>query len=386
MPTSPVHDLLGAVRRRLWRGQFVAALRQALWGSAGLMLLAVAVHLAARRVPTGAVLMAIAALWLSMLAWAGTRRPAVAACALWADRHLGGASAFTTLLEAGKGTLATPSPQAVRWLESWATARVPDSLRRLAEWREAARLTRPLLAMLVCAALTALVLSLPDLVPALRQPAGASSPSSSGDRAAAQAEPVAAQGIEKLAAALRSAPSPQSPESSQARRETGQAQAAAPGKADDARPAAQAAAMPAGEPATRRNPSSGTAADATATVATPQAAGSGGGSGSGSGSGNEAGDSRDARGDTGISPAPRGTISVPGSRSATWPALAERQADMGRLGTYAPEPSIPGAAAMPALAAAAAAATPPAASETTWLSPAETSYVQAWMKANAPRR
>lgn len=385
MPTSPVHELLGAVRRRLWRGQFVAALRPALWGSAGLMLLAVAVHLVAHRVPAGAVLMAMAALWLSMLAWAGTRRPAIADCALWADRNLGGASAFTTLLETGKGRLAAPSPQAVRWLESWATARVPDGLRRLGEWREAARLSRPLLAMLVCTALTALVLSLPDLVPAVHQPSAATSPSGRADQTAAQAEPVAAQGIEKLAAALRSAPPPQPPESSLARRETGQAQAAAPGKADDARPALQAAAMPAGEASTRRNPSSGTAADATAKVATPLAAGSGDGSGSGSGSGNEAGESRDARGDTGTSPAPRGTISGPRSRSTPWPVLAERQADMGRLGSYAPEPSIPGAAALPALAAAAA-ATPPAASESTGLSPAETSYVQAWMKANAPRR
>ena len=58
MATSPVQNLLGAVRRRLWRGQFVAGVRLALWGSAGLMLLAVAVHLAVRPVPAGAVLAA----------------------------------------------------------------------------------------------------------------------------------------------------------------------------------------------------------------------------------------------------------------------------------------------------------------------------------------
>ena len=386
MPTSPVQGLLGAVRRRLWRGQFVLAFRRALWGSAGLMLLAVVVHLAARRVPAGAVLMTIAALWVSMLAWAATRRPADAACALWADRHLGGASAFTTLLETGMGTKAAGNPQAVRWLESWATARVPDGLRRLAEWREAARLSRPLLAMLVCAALTALVLSLPDLAPPLRQPTAASSPSGTADPAAALAEPAVAQGVDKLAEALRAAPQQPSPESSQARRETGQAQAAAPDKAGDATlatPAAQAAALPAGEPATRRNRTSGTAADATAATATPQAAGTG--DGSGSGTGNEAGDSRDARGDTGLSPAPRGTITVPGSKSTPWPGPAERQADMGRLGSYGDEPSMPGAAVLPTLAAAAA-ATPPAARQSTRLSPAETGYVQAWMKANAQRR
>ena len=383
MDNPQVHSLLGAVRRRIWRGQFVAALRQALWGSAGLMLLALAVHLAARRVPASAVLMTIAALWVSMLAWAATRRPADTACALWADRHLGGASAFTTLLETGTGAKATGNPQAVRWLESWATARVPDGLRRLADRPEPALLSRPLLAMLVCAALTAGVLSLPDLAPTLRQQAAASSPPGTGDRTAVQAEPAAVQGVDKLAAALRSASLQQSPEASQARREAGQAQAAVPGKADGATPAAQAAARPASEPATGGNPASGTTAGATAAAATLPAAGTG--DSAGTGTGNKAGDSRDARGDTGVSPAPRGTITVPGTQSTPWLGSAERQADRGRLGSYDGEPSMPGAAAMPALAVAAA-ATPPAARETTRLSPAETSYVQAWMKANAQRR
>lgn len=381
MPSSQVQGLLGAVRRRLWRGQCVAALRQALWGSAGLMLLAVVVHLAARQVPTGAVLMATAALWVSMLAWTVTRRPSDASCALWADRHLGGASAFTTLLETGTGTQAALNPQAVQWLEAWATARVPDGLRRLSERREPALLSRPLLATLVCAAVTAGVLSLPDLAPDLRQQAAAPSPSGSGDQTTTQAEPAAAPGVDQLAAALRSASLQQPPEASQARREAGQAQAAAPDKVDGATPAAQAADKPAGEPATRSNSSSGTAADATAAATTLQASGTG----DGSGTGNEAGDSRDARGGTGVSPAPRGRIVVPGSRSTPWPVSADRQADMGRLGSYDDEPSMPGAGSMPALAAAAA-ATPPAASETTRLSPAETSYVQAWMKANAQRR
>ena len=381
MAAAPVHDLLEAVRRRLWRGQFVAALRQALWGSAGLMLLAVAVHLTAYRVPTGAVLLAVVALWLSMLAWAATRRPAVAACALWADRHLGGASAFTTLLETGTGTMATRNPQAVRWLENWATARVPDGLRHLALRHEAARLSRPLLAMIVCAALMALVLSLPDLAPALPQPTAAASPSGPADRTTLPVETAGAQGVDKLAAALRPAPLPPSPESNQARRDTGQAQAAAPDKADGATLTAQNGAMPPGDPANRTNPTTGIAAEPTAAAAAPRAAGSG----AGSGSGNEAGDSRDARGDTGVSRAPQVTIGVPGSRSTARPVSDERQADMGRLGTYDPEPSMPGAATVHALGAAAA-ATPPAASEFTRLTPAETSYVQAWMKANAPRQ
>ena len=389
MLAPQVQGLLGAVRRRLWRGQFVAAVRQALWGTAGLMLLAIAGHLAARQVPVGAVLMVTATLWLSVLVWAGTRRPAVAACALWADRHLGGASAFTTLLETGTGAKATGSPQAVQWLESWAAARVPEALGRLAKRRETAHLSRPLLAMLVCTALTALVLSLPDFAPTPRQQAAASPPSGTDDRAAAQAEPAAAQGVDKLAAALRAASLQQPPDAGQARREGGQAEPAAPGKADGptpvtpvtpVTPAAQASARPAGEPATQSNPSSGTAAAAAKLPA------AGTGNSAGAGTGNEAGDSRDARGDTGLSPVPRGTITVPGAKLTPWSGAAEPQADMGHLGRYDGEPSRPGAASMPALAAAAAATPPPAARESKRLSPAEMGYVQAWMKANAQRR
>jgi len=239
--------------------------------------------------------------------------------------------------------------------------------------------------MLVCAALTALVLTLPAIAPDTRQPSAASSPSGGGDQVAAQVEPAGAHVVDKLAEALRSASLQQPPESGQVRRETGQARAAAPDKADGATPTAQASGRPAGEPATRRTPTSGTATDATATAtaATPQATGTG--TGEGSGAGNAAGDSHDARGDTGVSPAPRGTITAAGSRSTSRPVSAERQADMGRQGIYDPQPSMAGATTLPTLVAAPAAA-PPAVSETTRLSPAETSYVQAWMKANPQRR
>ena len=393
MMSPEVQGLLSAVRRRLWRVQLVAAARLALWGSAGLMLLAVVVHLSARQVPAGAVLMVITALWVLMLAWAGTRRPADAACALWADRHLGGASAFTTLLETALGAQATQNPQAVQWLESWATARVPEGLRRLADHRDAAPLSRPLLAVLVCAALTAAVLSLPTFAPTLQQQTAASSPSGKGDpqtpqtpQTPAQADADAAKGVDRLAAALRAASLQQPAEPSQALRETGQAQAAAPDKVDGATPAAPAAARPTGEPAPRSPPPSGTTAGAAGPTAalpaaTPPAPGTG--NSAGAGTGNEAGDSRDARGDRAVSPAPRGTM--PQARSMPQPGSAQRQADSGSLGSYEGDASTPGAASMPALAAAAA-ATPPAARDATRLSPAETSYVQAWMKANAQRR
>ncbi len=398
MPTRSVMDLLAAVRRRLWLTQMVAALRQALWASAGLMLAAVAVHVVAIRVPIAAVLMAVALLCLAMLGRAGARRPAVATCALWADRHLGGASAFTTLLETGAGSIAMRNPQAVQWLERWASARVPDALHRLAQGAQATRLARPLLSMIVSAGLMAMVLSLPDLEPALGRSSAGRSPSGPAEPAAAQLQAAAPQGADKLAAALRSASLPASPEPKQMSRASGQTEAPAPDQRDGQKPAAQAAAISADEAASRRQSSSNRAVSTEtgpAATASSRAVGSTAGStaGTGVGAGNEAGDSRDARADTRPPPAaaPQATMAKADARLTPRPVSAERQADMARPGVYAPEPSMPAAAlqalpALPALPLAAAATPPPAASETTRLSPTERSFVHAWTKLKSTRQ
>ena len=80
------------------------------------MLLAAAVHLTTRPLRVDSVLLAVVALWTAMMARAALRRPSDSACALWADRHLGGESAFGTLLEMrdGKGA---PNTSALQWLE-----------------------------------------------------------------------------------------------------------------------------------------------------------------------------------------------------------------------------------------------------------------------------
>ena len=171
MATSDVQELLSRVRNRLWYTQFAGAVRHAMWASAALIMLAVAVHLSARHVPVAAVLLALSVLWVALLLRAGWQRPDASACALWADRHLGGTSAFTTLLELNSGKQRHASAPALRWLESWAMAKVPDSLGHLAQRRESMRLSRPLLVMLVCAALATIVLALPHTVPESRQQA-----------------------------------------------------------------------------------------------------------------------------------------------------------------------------------------------------------------------
>ena len=384
-PLPDLQTLLGAVRRRLWRAQFVAGARLALWGSAGLMLLAAAVHLAGRPLPASAVGSAFAVLWLALLAWAGWRRPGDSACALWADRQLGGASAFATLLEVGNGTQAAADPQAVRWLEQWAAARLPDGLRRLAERPAATRLLRPLLAMLVCTALASLVLTLPEPAPAAATaaatPPRAAPPAAPGsaDPATALADaPATAELADQVASALRSAPS----RDAAARREAGTTPAAGPGRTDDgtAAPPAAAGAAPADARSAAADASAATAIDAAASAASAQAAGAG--------SGREAGESRDDRAELGVSPAPPGTLAVQRSAARGRRPSAERQADPDRQADYDDEPSARAAAAPPAepAAVAAAAATPPPVTPTARLTATETSYVQAWMKASAQRR
>ncbi len=205
MANSSVQTLQIAVRRRLWRGQFVAATRLALWGSAGLMLFAVAVHLAARAVRVDIVVLAIVALCSAVMAWAALRRPSDSACALWADRNLGGASAFSTLLEMREGKQPAPDTPALQWLEHWAATRVPHSLRLLGGRRDAARLSRPLLSVLVCAGLATIVLALPGTAPSAPRPLAAPSASQVADRPIPGAErPVSRELVSALAGELRS--------------------------------------------------------------------------------------------------------------------------------------------------------------------------------------
>lgn len=377
--SAEVQTLLGAVRRALWRAQASAAVGLALWGSAGLMLLAVAVHLALLAVPVGAVLWALAGLWASMLAWAAGRRPTDAACALWADRHLGGASAFTTWLELGQGLPGVANAAVLRWLEQWAAARVPYSLRQLAERPAAARLARPLLCMLVCWPLATLVLTLPAPAPHSPPQAAAAPAAGTADRVLPAADaPQAAQLVSEIASALRAA----QPDAAPARGQAGQTQSAGQGKADDGKApmAANASAAPPGKQASAPDGSAAPPAAVSAATGTAPSPGTG--------AGREAGDSRDARAAVGNSKLLRGALAVQRSQLKDRRLAPEKQADMHRLGRYDDDLAPQGTLALRAHAGLAAppAATPPPVSQAQRLGPTEASYVQAWLKASALNR
>jgi hypothetical protein len=362
-----------AVRRRLLRRQFVAAARLALWGSAGLLLLAMVVHLAARPVRVDTVLVAIVTLWTSMMAWAGLRRPSDSACALWADRHLGGASAFSTLLEMREGKQVVPNTQALRWLEYWAAARVPHSLRLLGERQESARLSRPLLSVLVCTALASIVLTLPGTAPSARQELAAPSPSGVADRPAPDAEPPVST-VSALASALRSAESRRASE----RRDDSRASAARSGKSDvgTGSRVAQPGPAPPGERTTLGGVLPGTAVDTAPTAGAKQT--------SGAASGRDAGDSRDDRADAGVSRVPQSTIQAQRRESSERRPSLQRQADVDQLATF--DDDLPMHATTERQDPVPAAATPPPATDATALTPTRAAYVQAWMKASRQRR
>lgn len=376
MDNPSVRQLLSAVQRHLWRARFAAAARWALWASTALALIVVPVHLALQAVPLSAVALSVGLLWGLALARAALQRPGDAACALWVDRHLGGASAFTTLLETGAGRMPAAPSAAVRWLEQWAEQRVPQARRLLDGPRPPARLARPLAAMLVCGALAGLVLSVH--APETTVPATPSAAPQDGVGSVAEAAeglaPVAraASGTD-LAQAVAQALRPAAPPPTPARSGPGMpAAGGAAGAQDGAARGAPGPAAPAGF-----EPGAGSGS------ATPSAV-PGRTQASGSGGGREAGDSRDTRADVGVSPVLPGVLPVQRSTSTGRPSSPDRQADMDHLAAFDPDASAPGGAGRPA-GPEPAAATPPPATDATRLTATESSYVQAWMKASGRR-
>ena len=371
-----VQNLFDATRRHLRREQGRVAIRRAAWLSAASMLLAGVVHLTVLSVPVGAVLFVVGLVWISMLAWVAWRRPSDSACALWIDRHLGGASAFTTLLDPSSRSKSPAHTQAVRWLEQWAAAKVPGFLRSLGAQRPSVRVSGSLLSMAVCAALALFLLTLPDAVPLSRRQASAASTATAGDNATPPAEaPVTARLASEISSALRSTETPSEPEHKGA----GDASPAGATRPDDdsASPTPSSATPLPSDASTPRDSRSIASVDASVAAGQSRSADVV--------SGRDAGDSPDTRADVGVSRSPTGTI--PGQRFGSRVRLAasDRRADMDQAGDFNESVSAPGNS-VPVAAAAVAAATPPPAVETARLSPTETSYVQAWMKATGRSR
>lgn len=347
MQPAAVQSLLDVVRRRLWREQVTRAVRLALQASAALMLLAAAAHLVAMPLAIRGLLSIVTALWVVALFWASTRRPRLATAALWADRHLAGQSAYSTLVEA---RVSPPDTPALQWLEQWAVAAVPRSRQLLASLRAPVRLLRPLVAALVCTALAAIVMTRPDARSRVDKTTASSAAPQATARPGATTSPVASTAsADELAAALRRAQPRGDTDSGSMR------------------------AVPA--------PSERLGDGRTALTAANHSAGATGG--------RKAGESRDDRADRGSSQASQEPMALQRRPVAGRTSTTDRRADMDTLATFDDERTAMGAPlesfADRAVESPRAAAPPPA-TATRDLTPAQAAYVQAWLAKNRGRQ
>ena len=449
MLNHDIQPLMLAVRRHLWRGHAAAAVRLASWATAALAMLAAGAQLAAPDVSAGGWLVAAAATWLALLLRAAARRPCDRVCALWADRHLGGESAFTTLFDAGggggggsvglgsgfvarDGSVAAGAAQApaVRWLVQWATARAPHSLAQLATRRDPAHLAQlapPLWTMAVCVALAALVLNLPGMTLQPAPLAAAVRPDLPEASLHAGDGPNASTLAAQIANALRATPDQPADMPAAGARPPG----IGPHRADNTTlptpptpptlptpptppTPVRAGAMPAGAGATgppvpaggvdaATAPGARGATPATASFGSPASPSAPGAPGAPSasrapgapgtaahqpgsgGAGRQVGDSADTRTAGGAPLALRVTMAVQGVALAATRGPAQRQANDRITAGFDGDPDRPEASRLRDMPEPAA-ATPPPATASTRLTAPETGYVQAWMKASPARR
>ena len=371
-----VDSLLGAVRRRLWLRRLVQSARRATWASVVLMLVAVAVIYVAKPAQrVDAVLIALGILWAAALGWTVLRPPSRGACALWVDRHLGGASAYSTLLDIRCRGIPEQSRDAADSLAHWLAASVPDARRRLNAQRNPAHLGRPVLLMIMSAALLMAVLTLPGVAPGLSVDPAASPVSASSDTAVPQTPPLESGALgNELEVALKKG------RSRSAAAFSATADSTYPRDTRGDEPIEARAGRTQAQNATGRSENTsqgsarGSAGDAPAGAGSTSAARA---------SGREAGEARDDGTDR-VSSSPSGAISVKQQGVAARSATAARQADMTQAavfederGVHAGTRNMPPPIALPALA--------PAAENTMPLTPTQAAYVQAWLKTQGHR-
>jgi hypothetical protein len=338
--------LLDAVRRRLRLLHWVRALRAAAWTSTALLISLALTHLWLTPIDAAVVLAAAAIPWLLAAGWALSRRITEQDCAGWADRHLGGASAFATWLETAGEPHASPAGE--RFLQ-WIAAAVPRSLATLQSLPLRLRLTKPLLSMIVSAVLAAIVLQI-------------SSPQSAGTRAKPAGATESRTAREELG---RADPTDASP--------TGAAPspAATAGKQDAGADTSRATGL---SPLTDGEDSDATVLELATAPTAPTAGASGARAAAG---GREAGDSPDTVQEPGLSPSWQGELArkLLSATDVTDPASV--RADPSRAASYAAVAG-PSDAAPTTRDPAPAPAAAPAARPQPRLGPAEQAYLRAY--------
>jgi hypothetical protein len=369
-----VQSMLAAVGRRLWRRRFARAARTALWAWAAILAVAAALHLAAGRPGFLTAVALGAAAWVAAVAWAAMQRPTRSESALYADRFLGGASAYATLLEAGTAIGSRNDTPALRWLAQWAAATAPASRQALEARHDPLRLARPLATAGICTAVAAVVMSLPV------------APSGTTDRLATvtageagPAEPLSL-GEPGLAETLAAELATQIPPEDAGHGSMVPADGSAVGAGPDG--AARSEALTETDAAGARGavtPGSGAAGPGEA-LDVESADGRPGrpGLAPAPGTGREAGASRDDAAAGEGSRALQGSMTVV-RRELNGMDETDRRADMEQAGTYLDDAAAAGMT--PPAVASVAPARPPAARREARLSPVEAAYVDAWRAA-----
>jgi hypothetical protein len=352
MNASPLQQVLDAVRRYRLRARLATAARQAAWGSALVMSGGMLIHLTVRPLTFGGLCATSLVPWVLALLQSLITRVRLAECADWADRQLGGRSAFATALEhAGDERSAGQSAQA--HLEEWIAHAAPHSLALLAARPLEVRWREPMITALVCTTLAAGLLQLPT-----RPFAEATTvPRTLRERAT----DTAVASTDATATAATRAPAI-----------VGTVDRSPPARDEDASQAVPVAAA-AGNLAQQKDAatSTSTAGDTGGTATTTTA------------SGREAGSSRDLGTDGELTSAWSGALAKQLRQVAGGRSPGNTSADATRPVDYlAADAATDGA---PAVTAITAAATPPPASDELRVGPVERAYLRAYWAENGAR-
>ncbi len=354
MDNSTPHLLFDAVRRRLRLQRLAMALRSATWAAAALLIIMALLQLFVMRFDVTFVLAAAVLPWLVAAGWTASRRITPAECAAWADRHLGGTSAYATWLETAGDQTPRPASPAVEYLLQWIATALPRSQAMLQALPLQLRLGKPVMALLVSAVLTAILLQLP------------------ARNAAANWHRPAVTAVSQSERDALLTTEADDPPATEATGPTAAAQSSR-GQESETEPTAELAATNAGADSDEEGLARTTAA---ATGASGSRAASGG---------REAGDSADTLEDTGLSTSWQGELARKVLSSTVAANDVPTRADPARSADYAAALSPPddsSAAPRHSLAP----AVPPEARPRANLGPAEQAYVRAYFSGSGATR
>jgi hypothetical protein len=352
MSARPLQQVLGAVGRHLQHARLATAARQAAWGSALVMSGGTLIHLTVRPLTFGGLFAAALVPWALALLQSLVTRVRPAECADWADRRLGGRSAYATALEHAGNGRSLDQPAQIH-LEEWIAHTAPHSLALLAARPLEVRWREPMITALVCTALAAGLLQLPTHPLAEATTASSTRPDRTADAAVASSDTAATAATRAPAVVV---PVDRRPETRNEDDSQGPPVAAAAGDI-----------------------SQETAA-ATPIIA---ASGAGGTATTTSGSGREAGSSRDLGADGDLTSAWSGALAKRVREVTASRGPGNTAADATRPVDYSAADAATDSSR--GVSNIAAAATPPPASDALRVGPVERAYLRAYWAENGAR-